>query len=350
MSITKVAKLAGVSSSTVSRVINSHPRVAPETAKVVRAAMARLSYAPSDRRPGPKPANRTRLTNANVVFLMLGSPRGQSTPGFERLLRGVSLAASTQKLNFSFTHIPNVEQLQVRLDEGRIDGVILHGAATEQVRERFERYPAVWVMCNRRRPSWGDQVMPDTYHIGELAANYLKSRGHERVAYLNLDGTFWPFEMTSHAFSIVGRELDMKTTILTREREESGGYWPAHSAHLVESLVAEFVALPNKPTGIFVADDMQAALLQPALQRAGVKIGKGIDLVSCNNERPYLIGLNPAPVVIDTHIESIGRRAVEQLLWRIENRSVNERILTAIEPGLVGPDGSPMDEPGVSAQ
>ena len=56
MSISKVAKLAGVSSSTVSRVINNHPRVAPETAENVRKAMRALSYTPSDRRPGPKPA------------------------------------------------------------------------------------------------------------------------------------------------------------------------------------------------------------------------------------------------------------------------------------------------------
>lgn len=343
MSITKVAKLAGVSNSTVSRVINSHPRVAPETAKVVRAAMARLSYAPSDRRPGPKPNNRSRVTSTNIVFLMLGSPRGQSTPGFERLLHGVSMGASTHGLNFTFAHVPDVSQLQGRLDESRTDGVILHGAADDDSRARFERYPAVWVMCNRRRPDWGDQVMPDTYHIGELAAHYLKSKGHERIAYLNLDGRFWPFEMTSHAFAIVSRELNMNTSVLARDREESSGYWPAHGARAVDSLVEQFVALPDKPTGIFFADDMQAAILQPALQRAGVKIGKGVDAISCNNERPYLMGLNPVPAVIDTRFESIGRRAVEQLLWRIENRTVSERFLTAIEPGLVGADGEALD-------
>ena len=46
MSINKVAKLAGVSSSTVSRVINNHPRVAPETAQNVRKAMQELNYTP----------------------------------------------------------------------------------------------------------------------------------------------------------------------------------------------------------------------------------------------------------------------------------------------------------------
>src|SRR5205823_13632548 len=54
MSIFDVADLARVSSSTVSRVINNHPRVAPETAQSVRKAMKTLGYTPSERRPGPK--------------------------------------------------------------------------------------------------------------------------------------------------------------------------------------------------------------------------------------------------------------------------------------------------------
>ena len=52
MSITLVAKKAGVSSSTVSRVINNHPRVAPETVRTVRRVMADMGYTPSERRPG----------------------------------------------------------------------------------------------------------------------------------------------------------------------------------------------------------------------------------------------------------------------------------------------------------
>src|SRR3954447_16933208 len=93
MSISKVAKLAGVSSSTVSRVINNHPRVAPETAQAVRKAMQALSYTPSERRPGPKPSYRSRNGVANIAFLVLGTSRSRATPAFEDLLRGVSMGA-----------------------------------------------------------------------------------------------------------------------------------------------------------------------------------------------------------------------------------------------------------------
>src|SRR5438874_11783037 len=157
MSINKVAKLAGVSSSTVSRVINNHPRVAPETAQNVRKAMQTLNYTPSERRPGPKPQVRSRATSADIAFFVLGTSRTRTTPAFENLLRGVSLGASRLGLNLMFHHIAEPDRLPMRVLEQRLDGILLHGATPgEETRERLRRIPTVWLMGNVRRPHWGD--------------------------------------------------------------------------------------------------------------------------------------------------------------------------------------------------
>src|SRR5918998_2928850 len=121
MSITRVAKLAGVSSSTVSRVINNHPRVAPETAESVRKAMQELNYTPSDRRPGPKPSLRARTGAATIAFLVLGTSRSRATPAFEGLLHGVSQGANQHDLNLVFTHVSDPEHLSSRVLANRID-------------------------------------------------------------------------------------------------------------------------------------------------------------------------------------------------------------------------------------
>ena len=71
MSINNVAKLA--TTSTVSRVINDHPRVAPDTERNVRKAMQELGYAPSDRQPGPKSAARQKAEHKSAAILMFGS-------------------------------------------------------------------------------------------------------------------------------------------------------------------------------------------------------------------------------------------------------------------------------------
>src|SRR3954471_14368071 len=184
MSINKVAKLAGVSNSTVSRVMNNHPRVAPETAEAVRRAMKELGYKPSDRRPGPKPSLRTRTGAAGIAFLVFGTSRNPATSAFEELLHGVSMWASQYDLNLVFAHVPDPAQLPARVLEQRVDGLLLHGAPPGSgVREKLRRVPTVWLMGNRRRPDWGDQVMPDGYEIGDSAARYLVSKGHKRLAF-----------------------------------------------------------------------------------------------------------------------------------------------------------------------
>src|SRR4051812_28063145 len=127
MSIHKVADLAGVSASTISRVINNNPRVAPATVDVVKQAMSKLGYTPSDRRPGPKPASQ-RVGTATIAFLVLGTSPDRATPAFQDLLYGVSTGASQMDADLIFGHVPDAEHLPVRLLDKKVDGLLLHGA------------------------------------------------------------------------------------------------------------------------------------------------------------------------------------------------------------------------------
>lgn len=335
MSITRVAKLAGVSSSTVSRVINNHPRVAPETAEAVRKAMTKLGYTPSENRPGPKPSSRSRTGTINVMFLVLGSSRGRSAPGFEELLHGISTAAERNNVDFTFSYVPDPESLSQRLSGQKVDGVLLGGLPHEAARAKLAHVPCVWLMGNRRRPDWGDQVMPDSYSVGELAAKHLHSRGHDHLAFMNLDEGHWAIHLYGHAFSVTAKGLGKSAAILEERREQVPEGWAEPAQENVNRLVKRFLELTPRPTGIFVAEDMQVALLQPALQRAGVDIGPGAtEVISVNNERPYLTGLSPVPISIDIQVGAIGSRGLEQLLWRIERPGGRDRVITMIEPHL----------------
>jgi DNA-binding LacI/PurR family transcriptional regulator len=337
MSITRVAKLAGVSSSTVSRVINNHPRVAPNTERSVRKAMEELGYAPSDRRPGPKSQARIRAETKNIAFFVFGASNSRSAPGFSGLLRGVSMGATESNLDLTFNYVPDPDQLPARILNQGIDGVLLHGTRPgPDVEWRLRKIPAVWLMGNRRRPEWGDQVMPDCYEVGHLAAEYLIKGGHQHLAFLNLDSSHWSFRQYCLAFTSTVVDKGLTAVSLEQPRDTSTDYWGEHSDSSRDAIVARFMALSPRPTGIFVADNLQVATLQPALQKAGIEIGPGASqIISCNNEKPYLAALFPRPAVIDIRVESIGRRGVEQLVWRMCHPHVNERIISNVEPFLV---------------
>ncbi|MGN6504221.1 MAG: LacI family DNA-binding transcriptional regulator [Tepidisphaeraceae bacterium] len=346
MSIVRVARMAGVSSSTVSRVINNHPRVSRETIRAVQAAMEKLKYTPSENRPGPKPGARAAASTQTIALLVLGASKDRATPAFEELMRGVSNGASHFGLKLVYHHVLDPANLPPQVSDGPVDGLLLHGALPPAAtRERLRKYPTVWLRGNRRRPDWGDQVMPDTYEIGDKAARYLMTRGHKHLAYFNLDHGHWPFRVASSSFASAAFDHQIKCDLIERQRNDSERiYWPQFAVSAAEELVERYLKLPERPTGLFVADDMQVAIIQPALQRAGVQIGPGqVEVISCNNERPYLIGLSPKPAEIDIRVEAIGVRGVERLLWRMNNHNTPERIVTAVDPLVIDHDGNPLD-------
>src|SRR5258708_3300439 len=101
MSIVEVASLAGVSKSTVSRVINQLPGVAPAATEAVRKAMEELGYRPNVRRPGRKPKERQGIRTGNVALLTMGESPAQlyRMPVFPAMLHGIERALAENGLN-----------------------------------------------------------------------------------------------------------------------------------------------------------------------------------------------------------------------------------------------------------
>jgi DNA-binding LacI/PurR family transcriptional regulator len=69
-----------------------------------------------------------------------------------------------------------------------------------------------------------------------------------------------------------------------------------------------------------VHNDHITNALYPLLTKRGTKPGKDIHIISCNADQLFLTPLHPRPASIDIHPAEIGRRGVDQLLWRMENK------------------------------
>src|SRR5207302_6943196 len=134
--------------------------------------------------------------------------------------RGVSAGESKNDLNLIFNHVSEADHLPGRIFDQRIDGVLLHGVIPEgELRERLRRVPTVWLMGNRARPDWGDQVLPDAFEIGQMAAHYLINRGHKNLAFLNLDSGHWALRMYGHAFNATASDAGIPVHRLEQVRE-----------------------------------------------------------------------------------------------------------------------------------
>lgn len=349
MSISEVAKRAGVSNATISRVINHQTGVSESTVANVRRAMQEVGYKPSPNRRGPKLGSRRTPRVTNILFLMFADgPSGTGT-GFQRLVAGVSSQLEEHNANLAVKFVSSLEEARsLNLSSPHVDGILAHGSLPEPtVLEELGQLPTVWLMSNPVRPTWGDQVMPDNDAIGRIAASHLVDSGCDQLAYLNLLPGHWALDLHARAFvnaaeemKVEARSIELPEPVTKRYFIDLAAETSGRIAEAADLLVDGLLSQKPHINGIFIAEDAQAAILVPALQRRGLDLAPGGDLtvVSCNNERPYLMGLNPCPATIDIRIETIGRRGAAQLLWRISEGNNNDRMCTTIEPSLVLPD------------
>ena len=343
MSMRRIAELAGVSTATVSRVMSAHTNVSASTAEAVRRAMREMNINPTAlrglrRRNGR--ANGVRSATS-IAFLVLGTSGAQPAPAFEQLLGGVTDAAREHELDLTFSFVSDPSQLPAHLAQRSFAGVILHGERpTGQLEHRLGGMATVWVMANRHRPNYGDQVMPNNTGVGVLAAEHLLGRGHERLAYLSCSNGSWFMGVRRLGFSAIAAEAGATAVIIEEQEEVCQDLWRHDGvAAAADKLVSRLLALDPIPTGLFVAEDRLLPVIDAALIRRGADARQfsGLDIVSCNNERPHLIGLHVAPSTIDIRAESIGRLAVEQLLWRMRNITFADRVRMMVEPVLIAP-------------
>jgi DNA-binding LacI/PurR family transcriptional regulator len=93
----------------------------------------------------------------------------------------------------------------------------------------------------------------------------------------------------------------------------------------------------RRVTGIFVPTDAHLPWLYRALEEHDLKPGETLDVVSCDNEEPFLKQVSPRPATIDINLGLVARCAVRQLQWRLDHPEDRNRITITGEPVLVPP-------------
>ena len=344
MSITEIAKIAGVSHMTVARVVNKTGNVSPETVDKVRRVMMSVGYTPKppEQRRGPRKSQASGFKTGNVAFIT--SAQGLhilgGSPVMMSVVRGIEETLAFYGMSMIQCVVNSNRELPPIITRGEVDGVIiwpsLDGASQETI-QILSNYQRVYVMTGREKYLPGDRVLNDNEQVGILAANYLLSKGHSNL--IQIDSSerdrhrsswverWYGFEETA-ANAIVNRVLltiDANETLLPRVSNEQ---------EICESL-SDVLVGKNKPTGIFCTCDATTAIIYPLLRRIGINVGRDVEIVSCNNETSILTGLDPMPASIDICPEKIGAKAVEQLRWRIIHPDHEYRMLIEIKPRLV---------------
>lgn len=345
MSIIEVAKAAGVSTATVSRVLNGLPGVREETIAQVKAAVSQLSYKPQrTRSPKKKPARAPKLRLGTIAIVTVGHDRSWlEIPVLAAVVSGVQRGCNSADVRLMLGEMPDVSKLIPLLTDKQIDGAIVFLSSEvppskcDAVFKAMQRHvPIVWAMGMEMSVSGVDHVTPHNVGIGNLAFSHLKNLGCKRVAYLAANPG-WPF-LRLRGQSFINSAVDEGLSPGAYLVGEDGPIAQAYGRNVtvassLEELIKKLAHSPNRPDGLFVATDATTSHIYPLLAEHGVRVGKDIHIVSCDNERIRLTSMHPQPASIDIGSEEIGFRAVNRLFNRID-RPNGPPLIIQVSPRL----------------
>lgn len=345
----EVAVAANVAVGTVSRVLNNPEVVGPEIRQRVLDAVVQMNYTPLRRRRkgGPVSESGAVRWRGNLGLLLVGMDETLSTlPVISEALHGVELAMAAEGLNLMLANVPNADRVPAFLARNQVDGLIvkspllgdLRACARPTLVTAINRLPHVWLL-GRPNSGEGDLCGFDFDAGAQIAIAYLHARGHRRLAFVDPRPGLTRSEGLRRAVTVHAQRLGMHL----RHFEKLMSFpvkWPLRAITEpteILPLVDRWENLPiaQRPTALVVSADSIAVQLYHALRQKGHVVGRDVSILSFNHEKTLVMGLNPVLTTLDVRAETIGRRAVEQLLWRVRHPGEAVAMKILIEPRLV---------------
>jgi LacI family transcriptional regulator len=301
-----VARLAGVSTSTVSAVINNSVPVSAKRLKKVLDAMAALDYHPDEVARSLK-KGRTKavgvivpdITNAFYPEVICGIEECARKHGY-----AVLLCDSSEDPAHESEHLST-------LFSRRVDGVLVASCANSTAYEAIFRRRFPVVFFDRLPPTAAeDTVSTDNVQAGYIAARHLIDLGHERIAML-----VGHLGLSPHRDRLEGfRKAMQEANLPIRDEYLVAGQLQVANG-FEDSL--KILELSTKPTAIMVSNNKLLLGLLQALEERRVLIPKDISVLGFD-DYAWNKHFNPSLTAIAQPTYEMGRRAFELLLQIIE--------------------------------
>jgi LacI family transcriptional regulator len=312
----EVAQLAGVSRSTVSRVINDHPSVRPETRERVWEAIRKSGYQ-------PHAIARSLVTKRTQIIGMV-IPEAVTTlftdPFFPILLRAATESCNEQgyqlMLSLFSSSAGRQEAYQGLVGNAYLDGVIVASAALDDPLIPDLLRDGVPFVCVGRHPDARVRsVDVDNVEGARMAVDYVIGLGHRRIGALTgrLDTASGQDRLEGYRQALAAHGIPAQEELIVEgDFTESSG------------MIGVQRLLPVEPSAIFVASDMMAVGALKALRQAGQRVPQDISLVSFD-DIPLASAIEPPLTTVRQPIRRMAALAVDTLLDLIEQRGSGPR-------------------------
>jgi LacI family transcriptional regulator len=334
--IRDVARLAGVSTMTVSRVVNSSGYTSTETRARVERAIAELGYVPNAL------ARHLRSNRTRTIALVISDI---SNPFFTTIARGVEDVAAAHDFAVMFCNTDESESEEMAylqmLIQRQIDGVLLVPSSNSGASLRLLRSHRVPVVVLDRRVSSPqvDQVRSDSEAGAYQLVRHLIELGHRHIAALSggraISTSVDRVAGYQRALAEAGIEVDNRL-VLYGGYGVNGGY----------RMALQVLKVSPRPTALFAANNFIAFGAIRVLREMGMRVPDDMSVVTFD-DLPEEWLIEPFLTVVDQPAYDIGRQAAELLLERLAGTAPSKRrsIILPLELIIRRSSGPPRPDP-----
>ncbi|MBK0126615.1 ribose operon transcriptional repressor RbsR [Pantoea sp. S61] len=319
-----VARLAGVSTSTVSHVINNNRFVSEQVREKVKQAIRELNYAPSAL------ARSLKINQTRTIGMLLTA---SSNPFYSEVVRGVENSCYERGYSLILCNTEGDEERMNRsletLMQKRVDGLLMMCTETHlPSAEILNRYPSVPMVMMDWAPfeGRGDIIQDNALLGGELATQHLIDRGYTRIACIA-----GPQDKTPARLRLEGFHKAMSNSglpvlpgyVVDGDFEFQGGF----------NAMNQLLTLELLPEAVFTSNDAMAVGVYHALFQAGLRVPQDIAVMGYDNIELARY-LTPPLSTVHQPKDELGELAIDTLIHRMSDPDASQQTLV-LTPELV---------------
>lgn len=303
MSIDKVAQLAGVSTATVSRVLNGNPGVKPATRDKVLAAIAACDYQPN------LLARQLRTSRSRMLLVLVSSITNPFCAG---VVRGIEEEAENQGYHILLCNSESRlhrESAYLQLLSGKVvDGVITMDAIDCLPGLTTLIGNAPWVQCGEGNTGYNaSSVTIDNYAAAVSAIEYLSQKGYQRIAMISGDLRYL-YSQQREAGYRAARGAAWQAVARADGLEYQAGYQG----------MAELFRGNEKPDAVFAISDSLAGGALHYAHECGLRVPDDVAVMGFDGV-PFGAVTTPPLTTVQQPMHQLGVRSVQLLMARIDN-------------------------------
>ncbi|MGM0874754.1 MAG: LacI family DNA-binding transcriptional regulator [Bacillota bacterium] len=307
--ISDVAKLSGLSKTTVSRVINNHPYVSKRIREQVLNAMKELGYTPN---PSARRLRGQLTTTLGVIVPRIVNPF------FSYLVNSIEQTAYHKGYQVLICQSNEDKAKEIAflnlLKTKQVDGIIMTSIENDwNIIKPYTNYGPI-LLCNEYLNNANvPMIRLDQYKGAYLGAKHLIERDHQKIAYCT-GGLFDEQgkdkdrnQGFQKALKDVGIELNPKWIFVNRHTIEDG-----------KQVLRQILEMNDRPTAVFTGSDEIAAGMMIEAKEHGLIVPDDIAIIGFDDQ-PIAEMLDPKLTTIRQTVDQMGEKAVEVIIEMLNN-------------------------------